>query len=210
MPPWFPLVLAMALGVGLVLQGERSGRRPLVWLFKPFASAMFIAIAWQLYEPPNPPGAWILAGLVLCLIGDVCLMITGGLLPGLVAFLLGHVAYIAAFHTMAPAHLWPSVLAVPVVVCSAVVTGWMWPHLGSMRVPVVAYVCVITVMMWAAVSVFDAGVASWKTPAGALLFYLSDLSVARDRFVRREFVNRAWGLPAYYLGQLLLALSVMR
>ena len=45
-------------------------------------------------------------------------------------------------------------------------------------------------------------------PAGALLFYLSDLAVARDRFVVRRFASRAWGLPAYYLAQVLLALTL--
>jgi hypothetical protein len=29
--------------------------------------------------------------------------------------------------------------------------------------------------------------------------------VARDRFLRHEFLNRAWGLPLYYGAQLLLA-----
>jgi len=29
--------------------------------------------------------------------------------------------------------------------------------------------------------------------------------VARDRFVRHQFSNRAWGLPLYYAAQLLLA-----
>jgi hypothetical protein len=29
--------------------------------------------------------------------------------------------------------------------------------------------------------------------------------VARDRFVRHEFANRAWGLPLYYGAQLLIA-----
>ena len=43
---------------------------------------------------------------------------------------------------------------------------------------------------------------------GALAFYLSDLSVARDRFVRPAFVNRAWGLPLYYGAQFVLAATV--
>ena len=43
---------------------------------------------------------------------------------------------------------------------------------------------------------------------GALAFYLSDLSVARDRFIREAFVNRLWGLPLYYGAQLLLAATV--
>jgi uncharacterized membrane protein YhhN len=43
--------------------------------------------------------------------------------------------------------------------------------------------------------------------AGALAFTASDVSVARDRFVKHEFLNRAWGLPLYYAAQVLLALS---
>ena len=43
---------------------------------------------------------------------------------------------------------------------------------------------------------------------GALLFFASDLSVARDVFVHRTFVNRLWGLPLYYAAQLCLAATV--
>ena len=44
--------------------------------------------------------------------------------------------------------------------------------------------------------------------AGAVLFFASDLGVARDKFVAPGFPNRAWGLPAYYAGQLLIAWSL--
>jgi hypothetical protein len=43
--------------------------------------------------------------------------------------------------------------------------------------------------------------------AGALCFYLSDLWVARDKFIKDEFQNRLIGLPFYYLGQFSLAFS---
>ena len=43
--------------------------------------------------------------------------------------------------------------------------------------------------------------------AGALAFYLSDLFVARHRFVQQGFSNRLAGLPLYYAGQFCLALS---
>lgn len=43
---------------------------------------------------------------------------------------------------------------------------------------------------------------------GALLFYLSDIFVARDRFLKTSFLNRLVGLPIYYAGQFLLAFSV--
>lgn len=34
-------------------------------------------------------------------------------------------------------------------------------------------------------------------------------ALARDRFVARDFTNRAWGLPLYYAASLLLAMSVL-
>jgi uncharacterized membrane protein YhhN len=54
-----------------------------------------------------------------------------------------------------------------------------------------------------------AEVAPVKLAVGAALFFASDLAVARNRFVAKAFVNRAWGLPAYYAGQLLIAWSIV-
>jgi uncharacterized membrane protein YhhN len=70
---------------------------------------------------------------------------------------------------------------------------------------VAAYVVVISAMLAAAV-----GVAPDRPSAsvGAALFAISDLAVARDNFVVREFANRAAGLPLYYAGQILIALSI--
>jgi hypothetical protein len=40
---------------------------------------------------------------------------------------------------------------------------------------------------------------------GAVLFFVSDLFVARNRFVAPGLANRLLGLPAYYGGQVLIA-----
>ena len=54
----------------------------------------------------------------------------------------------------------------------------------------------------------------WHTPQGpsllvaALFFYVSDLSVAINRFVSPRFIHRLWGLPAYYIAQLMFAFLV--
>lgn len=44
--------------------------------------------------------------------------------------------------------------------------------------------------------------------AGAVAFYVSDVFVARDRFMKGGFVNRLVGLPLYYAGQFLIAFSL--
>jgi hypothetical protein len=47
----------------------------------------------------------------------------------------------------------------------------------------------------------------WSLGLAAVAFYLSDISVARDRFAQAGFGNRLWGLPLYYLAQLLFAFA---
>jgi uncharacterized membrane protein YhhN len=78
------------------------------------------------------------------------------------------------------------------------------PHVGDMAGPIVAYLAVITVMVVMAFAACGAG-ATILIPVGAVSFYASDIAVARDRFVAPGVANRVWGLPLYYLAQVLLA-----
>jgi uncharacterized membrane protein YhhN len=202
------LVLGVALGLGLLLAAEAGRHRTRALIAKSSASTLVLALALVRWQPGDGPGAWIVAGLVLSLTGDVCLVLEHGFKAGILAFLLAHLAYVGAFHAVVPALHWPVVLAVPMLLASAVATRWLWPHLGRLRPAVLAYIVAITLMAWGALAVVRAGQAPVLTAAGALLFYVSDLAVARDRFLARSFANRAWGLPAYYSGQVLLALSI--
>jgi uncharacterized membrane protein YhhN len=115
---------------------------------------------------------------------------------------------VAGFHAALPIADWPLVILAPLALAGGGALTWLWLHLGRRRIPVVAYIVAITAMVWGGMSVSWAGALPWTAAAGAILFYLSDLAVARHRFVRPSFVNRAIGLPAYYVGQLLLALTI--
>ena len=70
-----------------------------------------------------------------------------------------------------------------------------------------AYVAAILVMCATAAG-YAAATGRWQVLLAAVMFAASDIAVARDRFVARSFRNRAWGLPAYYVAQLILAWSV--
>ena len=214
---WLATIACLALLLAL-LAAERSGARTGRYATKPLASLAFIAVA--LFSPAREDAyaQWVLAGLALGAVGDVALMFEGNkpFLAGLIAFLLGHLAYVVAFLAVQPVANW-TLLILPVpIVGAALVYRWLWPHLGRMRVPVLAYTAVITAMALAGLSLAIHEQASALPPrqallatAGAVLFFLSDLAVAREKFVARGFINRAWGLPAYYVGQLLIAWSVL-
>lgn len=197
------------LGLAGTLIGEQQGR-PLRFIAKPIASIGFIGLALALGATDTRYGWWILIALVFGWIGDVALMGTTRtlFLTGLVAFLIGHLLYVVAFLVSGLALVPTTLAAVGTAVIAWLIFRWLRPHLPAEMVgPVVAYVVIISAMVAAAVGATFAG-APGLVVVGAIAFFVSDLAVARDRFVAPGFGNRVWGLPLYYLGQILLAWSV--
>jgi len=178
-------------------------------VFKLSASSIFI---WEGIERglvDDAAGVWIFAGLVGCFVGDAALLSRAkrAFLVGLGAFLLGHLLFAVGFAARGP--IWQhSAGALAVLVAPAVVVHrWLMPHVeAAMRGPVLAYMTVITVMLALAVGLATATTA-WPLLGGAALFYISDLAVARDRFIEESEFNHLWGAPAYFLGVWLLAHS---
>ncbi|MEW5721709.1 MAG: lysoplasmalogenase [Thermodesulfobacteriota bacterium] len=207
------IVAGLLLLAGLLYFEKKEDTRGRLLTKTPLSLLFIVAALVQ-----SPPDAlyfrFILVGLILCLAGDVFLALTSpkAFLLGLISFLLGHVLYVFAFGRLVGPAAWWSVGTLVVFIAGAAVYVWLWPRLGPMKVPVLAYVLVISLMLSGAWAVFRFPAAGKTGPfmvlLGALLFYLSDLLVARDRFVRPEFLNRRFGLPMYYAGQFLLAFSV--
>ena len=202
-------LVAVTVGaVALLLAAIRAGDRVREVVSKAAASASFVALGLVRWDGDGTVGAWLVLGLVLCAAGDLLLLGRKTFDPGLATFLLGHVAYIGAFATALPPSAWWRLAAVPLVLAAAAALRWLWPHLGRRRLPVVAYIVAISVMVWGAVAVVRAGALPATVAPGAILFYLSDLAVARHRFVKAEFLNRGIGLPLYYAGQVLIAMAI--
>jgi uncharacterized membrane protein YhhN len=177
---------------------------------KLIASSSFIGVAivsgaWQ-----TAFGRLLLAGLALSWCGDMFLIGTSrtAFLSGLVAFLLAHVAYVAAFIRHGYNRTWTLLSAIPVAIVAVLVYNWLQPHIpAELDTPVRSYIAVISLMVVYAFGTRGAG-GSKLILAGALLFYLSDLSVAALRLVQTDWPTYILGLPLYYGGQLCLALSV--
>jgi uncharacterized membrane protein YhhN len=99
-----------------------------------------------------------------------------------------------------------------VAVISTYVFIRLRPHLGPMMGPIIAYIAIISIMVVGAASLAvrqDFSVqARVLVMTGSVLFYVSDLFVARHRFVKKNISNRYAGLPMYYAAQFMLAFSV--
>ncbi len=186
------------------------GDHYLAGIFKMFASTGFILLCVQAGGINSTYGLVILVGLIFSWWGDLFLISKSVpiFMMGLVAFLLAHVAYCVAF-VLHGVNLSPALYALGIIaIIGALVVYWLYPYLGTMRAPVLSYMVVISVMVvLAAATAFVTS--HYVILAGALLFYCSDIFVARERFVGESKVNGFVGLPLYYLGQVLLAFSVI-
>jgi uncharacterized membrane protein YhhN len=204
MLPWIALTLA---AVALLLVAEFRGSHAGVWVAKPLASTGFLGAALAAGAQGSGYGRWVLAGLAVSWLGDVLLIphARAAFLAGLVSFLLGHVAYAVAFAERGLSVGGVVLAALALVPAALAALRWLGPHVpAEMRLPVRAYVTVISAMVACAVGT-EVAASAPAILVGALMFFVSDLAVARDRFVAPGPWNRAWGLPLYYGAQLVLA-----
>ena len=204
------LALIVLCGLLYFEKGENQTGRLLT---KTPLSALFIIAALVQPHPLLSFYHFMLIGLICCMAGDICLVFPqkAMFLTGLVAFLVGHIWYTITFFYTAQLHLLTWIGTLIVLLLSGPIFFWLRPHLGSMKLPVLFYVIFISLMVGGAWTVLGDGGLSLSGRlmvfAGAVLFYFSDLFVARQRFVKKAYLNRLFGLPLYYLGQYLLAFS---
>jgi alkenylglycerophosphocholine hydrolase len=176
------------------------------WLWLVFKPVPVLCLTlWVLGAPKSAYRDRLAAGLALSLVGDV--LIEWSFVAGLAAFLLAHIAYVAAF--LADSARPRLLRAVPIAAYGVGMTAFLWPGLGGLRPAVLAYVVAICTMVWrAAARVGLSGrprAGEWAALAGAILFALSDTLIALDRFHSPIAGVRLPIILLYWAGQLGIA-----
>lgn len=216
MKPALYLIPVLAATVLWLIGAGFQGRWKQVYIAKPLSTMLVIAVALLSFLDParNPLyTTGVLVGLIFSLGGDVALLFPErpkAFLVGLVLFLVAHIAYTVVFTTLgrfAPRDVLSALLllAAGVGFYRLIRAG-----LGALKGPVIGYMLVISVMVHRAFSTFASPVftsnQALMIAVGALLFYLSDVILAANRFWKPWKYHR-WSLALYYGGQLLIALA---
>ena len=184
-------------------------RRTVEYICKPGTMVALVAMVLAL-DPATPAvRSWFVVALICSMAGDIFLMVPKDLfVPGLVAFLLGHIAYVAGLvigHQSLPL---TGLGLVFVVLAITFILPRLLPAVRAAEPglvpPVVVYMVVISSMV----------IAAWGTSvvlaiAGACLFYASDATLAWNRFVHEYPRGRLAVMTTYHLGQVGLALAVV-
>lgn len=208
------ILIASALLLLVLLYFEKVESTAGKAISKLALSSLFVTAALIAPHPDRYYFVPILIGLVFCLAGDVLLAFSSAwtFRTGLVSFLIGHIFYLTAFLRFYHFGGYFVIAALTATIAAIIIYLKLLPYLGAMKIPVLAYICVISLMLTIAVTAGAGGVLSHKASlliiSGAFLFYLSDIFVAKNRFIGKHFINRLIGLPLYYAGQFLLAFSV--
>lgn len=205
------LLLALTLVVAAAdWHAVFHGVKPLEYVCKPLTMVVLIAATLALDVDDPTVRTWFLVALVLCLLGDVFLMLPQDLFVfGLGSFLLGHVAYIVGMHVdgVDGGRLLLGivlVLAALSVIGTKVLRGVRAGTEPELTGPVVAYMSVISVMVASAI-----GTGHVAAVLGASSFYASDALIAWNRFLHETRHARLVIMVTYHLAQLGLVLSLV-
>jgi uncharacterized membrane protein YhhN len=201
------LALVAAVGDWIAVHQEAKG---LEYVCKPLTMVLLIGAAVAL-DPQDPTvRSWFVVALVLCLAGDVFLMLPDDrFVFGLGAFLLGHIAYIVGMHVegVDGARFLVGivlVMAVLAVIGTAILRGVRAGPDPGLAGPVVAYMFVISAMVASAI-----GAGNAAAIVGASLFYVSDALIAWNRFLRATPHAHVAIMVTYHLAQVGLVLSLV-
>ncbi len=210
------LIPFLSVSVCFLIRAEFAGQKRRIYWIKPVSTLLVICVALLSFLEPVRNLIYtngVLLGLTFSLGGDIALMFQDNkkaFRVGLALFLLAHIVYAAVFTIIGEFSGLSAVSAVVAMALGLVIYKIMQPNLGTMKGPVIAYILIISVMLVQAVSVCkNADIADSQAGmiiAGALLFYISDVILAANRFWRPFRYHRI-SLAFYYSGQLLIALS---
>ena len=199
------IVVLVLLAIQPVL--ATSGGFAMKWLF--VASGLFVLLG--LCGRWNQPAFRIpfRVGLVACAAGD--LLGPRNFQLGVGCFLAAHLAFAIGClgHGVQVRRLlsWGPVVA---ATSFGLVGLWLWPHVPERDRPlIVVYTAVISAMLLLASGLRPSAVRPWLL-VGAWIFYLSDIFVARWRFVDPSSTNGLVCYPLYYLACTLLASATGR
>jgi uncharacterized membrane protein YhhN len=187
-----PVFAALAAADALLAVTGRDRQR---WLTKPLLMPVLMA-----GRDRPAQRALALGGA-----GDVALLARGetAFTAGLVSFLAGHLAWIAALRQRPGGGYLRTrpALAVPLVAAFAAMNAYLWKRTGQDRIPVVVYSAVLLAM---SLTALDSG--SPRTAAGGALFLASDTLLALEKFGDLHLpAHEALVMATYTAAQALLA-----
>ena len=213
------LIPACLCIAALFMAEERRGHFGISVILKGLASLCFVILGF-ITSRAGAGSNTILTGLILGAVADVLLNLRfvypekGKItfLAGILVFLSGHIAYLAA---VLPMNADPWIAVITGCILTAVLMKWLFTKITAekaFKIFGIVYIGAIVILNCAAVVNL---ITSYRTfhlffAAGAVLFLISDIVLILNTFgSETRFSLRITNLSLYYVGQILIALSLL-
>lgn len=199
----FLLTALGLLSVYSALIGHAFGMRTYFLLGLWSATILYLLVALSNGAHRSRAGWLILLGLAACAMGDF--LGPGNFEAGVAAFALAHLIFSVCFISLGLSTARFPLTLMVAAAASALVIYWLQPHLEPGEPALVwGYAIVIGAMITTALSLQKQEAAPLIMGA-AMIFYVSDLFVARWRFVDGSSMNAYLCYPLYYTACLMFA-----
>lgn len=126
---------------------------------------------------------------------------------GIGCFLLAHCFYISLFLKSFEYNRFHLICFLPVLVLMITAACLLLPHLDALLIPVMVYFCILLLM---AFSAFQVKRETLIIGSGALLFLISDLTLAFNLFLYPDVDVRIFVMFTYYAAQFFLTWGLVR
>lgn len=207
-----------AVLVAAFLKIEKDEKYIPAVILKGLASACFVALG-LLGNPGGEIAKYIVIGLILGMIADILLNLrfvfkkigTPVFLVGILVFLAGHILYLIALIPRCPGLIWYILAG---CVLTFLILKWIFSKISAkkaFKIFGVFYIGAIVIMNCVALGVLIANPCAHTAVymAGALFFLVSDVVLILNTFgSETKFSLRITNISLYYIGQLLIALSL--
>jgi len=204
---WLLIVFTCVIHVWSINQSNR-------WIFylsKPTPILLMSFLVFLNHNEQTNYTLWIGIGLLLSSLGDIYLMHPKDkFIQGLGAFLFAHLAYSIAFFSAVDMQVnaW---IFLTLLSIGTLIYLLLLPSLGNWKLPIAVYSLGILAMAWGTIEHWNAALGSGAGYAvlGALIFIVSDVVLAVDRFRSQSAFSRHVIMITYYTAQILLTLSAV-
>lgn len=210
------LFLFVASSVSTLL----SGFLELKWLqYTSKPMIMISLVAYYLVSANSSRSMLVVVAMVFSLAGDVFLLDKSFFIPGLIAFLFAHLAYIFAYrqhrsedsnHSLAGVHIVR--LIFPVILAGTGLVIILYPSLNELKIPVIIYASVIALMVITALFRYGrtSSTSFWMVFLGAVLFMISDSILAINKFLSPVALASFWIMLTYTSAQFLIMKGLLK
>lgn len=211
------LFLFLASGIATLLSGILE-LKLLYYISKPLI--MLSLTAYYLVSVNSSSRSMLVViAMVLSLAGDVFLLDGSFFIPGLIAFLCAHLAYIFAYrqhrsettdYSLAGVH--KVRLIFPVILAGTGLVIILYPSLNELKVPVIIYASVLALMVITALFRYgrSSSASFWMVFSGAVLFMISDSILAINKFLSPVALASFWIMLTYTTAQFLIVKGLLK